>query len=60
MDDGSRTVNRAVINFLMTVYGESVSDVATILCAEAEGDTATLKKYLTTVRDFVSNLIEEI
>ena len=53
-------MNRAVINFLMTVYGESVSDVATILCAEAEGDVATLKKYLTTVRDFVNKLIEEI
>ena len=59
MEDGKK-VNRAVINFLMTVYGESVSDVATILCAEAEGDVATLKKYLTTVRDFVNKLIEEI
>lgn len=60
MEEGSKTVNRAVINFLMTVYDKSVSDVATILCAEAEGDTTTLKKYLTTVRDFVNNLIEEI
>lgn len=58
MEDGKK-VNRAVINFLMTVYGESVTDVATILCAEANGDTDTLKKYLTTVRDFVNKLIEE-
>lgn len=57
--ESSKKVNRAVINFLITVYGESVSDVATILCAEAEDDTETLKRYLTTVRDFVNKLIEE-
>lgn len=59
MKDGKK-VNRAVIKFLMTVYADSISDVATIVCAEANRDTATLKKYLTTVRDFVSDLIEEI
>ena len=59
--DNSKDVSiHTAIRFLTTVYAESVNDIAAILCAEADGDTATLKKYLTTVRDFVNELIEEI
>lgn len=58
--ENSKKANRAVIKFLKTVYANSISDIAIILCAEAEDDTETLKRYLTTVRDFVNKLIEEI
>ena len=51
---------KTATRFLTTVYKESVNDIAAILCAEADGDAATLKRYLTNVRDFANILIEEI
>lgn len=48
------------IKFLTTVFDKSVTDLASILTAQAEGDKETICKYLTTVRDFIDNLIKEL
>ena len=45
---------KEAVNFLRTVYSESVKDIATIIVAEAEGE------YLCTVRDYVDGLIEKL
>jgi len=51
---------KEAINFLRTVYSESIKDIATIIVAEAEDDKETIRKYLCTVRDFVNSLIEKL
>lgn len=51
---------KEAINFLRTVYSESVKDVATIIVAEAEGNKEIIRKYLCTVRDYVNSLIEKL
>lgn len=60
VDNSKKAAIQSGIRFLMTVYKDSINDVAAIICAEAEGDTGTLKKYLTSVRDFANKLIEEL
>jgi len=51
---------KEAINFLRTVYSESVKDIATIIVAEAEGNKEIIRKYLCTVRDYVNSLIEKL
>lgn len=51
---------KEAINFLRTVYSESVKDVATIIVAEAEGNKEIIRKYLCTVLDYVNSLIEKL
>ena len=51
---------REAVNFLRTVYAESVPDVARIIVAEAEEDTEIIKKYLITVRDYTDKLINKL
>lgn len=51
---------KEAVNFLRTVYSESVKDIATIIVAEAEGDKEIIRKYLCTVRDYVDGLIEKL
>lgn len=51
---------RETINFLRTVYAKSITDVACILVAEAEGDIPTLVSYLDTVGEYVQKLKNEI
>ena len=48
------------INFLRHVYSESVSDVANILCAEAEDNYDTILEYLSNLHTTVGNWIEEL
>ena len=48
---------REAVNFLRQVYEGSMTDVANIITAEANEDTETVKKYLTTVRDYAEGLI---
>ena len=50
----------SAIKFLTTVFDKSVTDLASILTAQAEGDKETIHKYLTTVRDFIDGLIREL
>lgn len=51
---------RETVNFLRTVYAESIPDVARIIVAEAEGDVPTLVGYLDTVGEYVQKLKNEI
>lgn len=51
---------KEVVNFLVTIYSESIPDIATILNAEAEGDTNTLIKYLETVKSYTEGLINKL
>lgn len=52
-------MTKETINFLKHIYSESVPDIANIFVAEAEGDKETIRKYLTSVRDYVDKLIYE-
>lgn len=51
---------KEAINFLKHIYSESVPDIANILVAEAEGDKETIRRYLTSVRDYVEELLNEL
>lgn len=51
---------REAVNFLRTVYAQSVPDCARIMVAEADEDVDAIKKYLTTVRDYAEGLINKI
>lgn len=48
------------INFLRHVYSESVTDTANIVVAEAKDDYDTIIKYLSNLRDIMSDWIEEL
>ena len=51
---------KGAINFLKHIYSESVPDIANILVAEAEGDKETIRRYYTSVRDYVEKLLNEL
>ena len=51
---------REAVNFLRTIYANSIPDVARIIVAEAENDTEIIKKYLTTARDYTDKLINKL
>lgn len=51
---------KEVVNFLRTVYYGSMTDIANILTAEADGNKEILRKYLQTVREYVDGLIEKL
>lgn len=50
---------KEAINFLIHIYSDSVSDIANIYVAEAEGDKEMIRKYLTSVREYIDKLIYE-
>lgn len=50
---------KEAINFLIHIYSDSVSDIANIYVAEAEGDKDMIRKYLTSVREYIDKLIYE-
>ena len=51
---------KEAVNFLRQVYAGSMLDVANIITAEANEDIETIKKYLTTVRDYTEGLINKL
>ena len=51
---------KEAINFLRTVYKDSVPDVARILVAEAEGDATIISRYLDTVSKYVEKLKSKV
>lgn len=54
-------INRSTpINFLRHVYSESITNIANIMVAEAEGDYDTIVKYLSNLREIIGNWIEEL
>lgn len=51
---------KTAIRFLVHVYGDSVTDVARILTAEADRDKEVILSYLEQVKEFTTKLINEI
>ncbi|MBR4757399.1 MAG: hypothetical protein IK084_01185 [Bacteroidaceae bacterium] len=51
---------KEAVNFLRQVYEGSVTDVATILVAEANNDKDTIVKYLMRVHNYTAKLINKI
>ena len=51
---------KEALNFLKHIYSESVTSVANLLVAEAEGDVDTIKSYLMGVRDYIDELLNEM
>lgn len=58
-EQGGRAMKEAV-NFLTQVFYDSVEDVAAIKVAEADGDKATIEKYLLTVHNYTARLINRL
>jgi len=57
---GGGTSTKEAVNFLMHIFNDSTSDLASILCAQADNDTETIKNYLITIHDYVTGLIERV
>lgn len=51
---------KEAVNFLRTVYGQSVPDCARIMVAEADEDVDVIREYLITVRDYTEGLINKL
>ena len=51
---------REAVNFLRTVYTQSVPDCARIMVAEADEDVDVIREYLITVRDYTEGLINKL
>ena len=51
---------KEAVNFLTQVFYDSVEDVAAIKVAEADGDKATIVKYLLTVHNYTARLINRL
>lgn len=51
---------KEAVNFLTQVFYGSVEDVAAIKVAEADGDKATIEKYLLTVHNYAARLINKL
>lgn len=53
-------MNRAPVNFLSHIYDESIVDLANILDADARDDKATIRIYLTMVKEQIDKWIKEL
>ena len=51
---------KEAINFLRTVYNDSVPDVANIIVAEADKDKEVILNYLTAVKEYTEKLIDKV
>ena len=51
---------REAVNFLRTVYSESVYDVANIITSEAEEDKESILRYLIAVKEYTEGLIDKV
>ena len=51
---------KEAINFLRTIYADSVADVANILTAEADGNKVDILAYLIAVKKYTEELIDKL
>lgn len=51
---------KEAVNFLTQVFYGSVEDVAAIKVAEADGDKATIRKYLLSVHNYAGRLYNRL